>query len=169
MAIFWTIQAIDKWRHVQERGMLQGDESYIDEDFLDAYKWMIAQMKQQLPNYIGEVPIWLWTKRPDLRSSGYLEKGQKGVLLQVELDPKNVLLSDFQAWHLVLNNHYMSLTDYEDKEVFTDEEIQKSWALIFELEQLKESEMWGEPLHLQGVTGTIKLNQIKSVKEFTAR
>lgn len=130
---------------------------------------MMAQMKKRLPHYKGEYPIWLWTERPDLRQSGYLERGEQGVLLKVELHSTDVLVSDFQAWHLVFYNDYMSLVEEPENEVYTSEEIRKSWELIFELDQLKASELWGVPHHLQAVTGKILLSQIDAVKEFKAR
>lgn len=168
LTTYWTIQTKAKWDQAQKLGYLVGDFSSIDEDYKEPYHWMMAQMKKRIPHYGGEYPVWLWTERPDLRESGYLERGEQGVLLMVELHFNTVLLSDFQAWHMVLNNSYMSLEE-EDDEVYTLEEIRKSWELIFELNQLKASEMWGEPHHLQGVTGKIKTGQIDVMKEFKAR
>ena len=57
------------------------------------------------------VPRWAWYKydetkyRPDLRYSGYLKKGVKGVMIEFEESFENVLLTDFDEWHLVLNSH----------------------------------------------------------------
>ncbi|MER2107367.1 MAG: DUF3841 domain-containing protein [Solibacillus sp.] len=168
LTTYWTIQTKSKWQEVQTLGYLTGNRAYVDEDFAEAYHWMMMQMKERIPGYAGEYPVWLRTERPDLRRSGYLAKGEQGVLLKVTLDAKDVLLSDFQAWHIVLNNCYMSL-ELDEDELYTEEEIRTSWTLIFELEQLKASEIWGEPLDLQGVTGKVLINQLTCVKEFIAR
>lgn len=169
LTTYWTIQTKAKWNQAQKLGYLVGEFSFIDEDYKEPYHWMMAQMKKRIPHYGGEYPVWLWTERPDLRESGYLERGEQGVLLKIELHFNTVLLSDFQAWHMVLNNSYMSLEEVTEDEVYPLEEIRKSWELIFELNQLKASEMWGEPHHLQGVTGKIKTGQIDVMKEFKAR
>ena len=58
------------------------------------------------------LPIWVWDqregkrKRRDLRYSGYADRGTKMVQIEFEIPLKNVLLSDFDAWHLVLNKYY---------------------------------------------------------------
>ncbi|MGE7021663.1 DUF3841 domain-containing protein [Solibacillus cecembensis] len=169
MATYWTIQVMEKWKDVQNVGYLSGSAEYIWEEFVEPYEWMMMQMKNRLPNYAGEYPIWLWTERPDLRRSGHLAKGEKGVLLKVELDERDVLLSEFQAWHIVFYNAYLDLDVNEDDHDYSLDEIHKSWELIFEIEMLKRSEGWGGTLHLQGVTGKVMANQMKLVKTFIAR
>ena len=60
-------------------------------------------------------PIWVWVRpKPDLRQAGYLQRGRKGVLLELEIDSHRILLSDFDAWHCVLNHWYLALTEYEE-------------------------------------------------------
>lgn len=165
---YWTIQTINKWLEVQQLGYLTGNIDYIWEYFVEPYKWMMEQMTNRLPNYKGEYPVWLWTERPDLRKSGHLEKGEQGVLLKVVLDEGDVLLSEFQAWHFVLSHLYLNL-DVEDDRMITADEIQKSWAAIFDLERLRNHDDWGPHLDLQGVTGKVLLEQIKLEKTFIAR
>ncbi len=169
MATYWTIQMMDKWDEVQSLGYLIGDEKYIWGDFIEPYHWMMGQMKKRLPNYTGEYPIWLWTNRPDLRRSAHLERGEKGVLLKVELDEQDVLLSEFQAWHFVLNRTYFELEGDEDELVIEKDEIENSWEMIFELDVLKQHPNWGPTFHLQGVTGKIPIDKIKLVRDFIAR
>lgn len=169
MATYWTIQTMEKWHEVQRLGYLTADINYIWDDFIDSYHWMMEQMEKQLPNYEGEYPIWVWTERPDLRRSAHLEKGMKGVLLKIELDEQDVLLSDFQAWHVVLNRTYFDLELDEDVRIIEDDEIEKSWEMIFELNTLKQHPNWGPSLDLQGVTGKISIEKIKYVKKFIAR
>lgn len=83
-------------------------------------------------------------------------------LIEVELSENKVLLSDFQAWHYVLNDY--PIIDHEDEII--DKEL--SWERIFDLEYLQQHPDWGT-LDLQGVTGRIYLNQVKSVREFTCK
>lgn len=169
MATYWTIQTISKWWEVQSLGYLTGNRAYIWEEFVEPYHWMMEQMGKRISNYAGEYPVWLWTERPDLRRSGHLEKREQGVLLKIELDPKDVLLSDFQAWHIVLNHSYLSLYCDDNDQTYSADELRKSWDLIFEIDQLNHSEAWGGTLYLQGVTGKIMANQLTLTKTFIAR
>ncbi|MEG0472091.1 MAG: DUF3841 domain-containing protein [Solibacillus sp.] len=169
MATYWTIQTMGKWEEVKRLGYLTGDRQFVWEEFVEPYKWMMTQMEKRIPNYEGEYPIWVWPERPDLRRSAHLAKGEQGVLLKVELDPEDVLLSEFQAWHIVLNHHYLDLSGEADDREYAFDEMRKSWELIFEIETLKRSEGWGGTPHLQGVTGKIMASQVKHVKTFIAR
>jgi hypothetical protein len=112
MHTFWTIQHADKWKYFQESGVLIADEKFVPDDFIFAYSWMNKQMRARIknaPEGNHHYPIWAWYKydvnrrRPDLRKSGYLEKGAKGVLIEFEASMDDVLLSDFIEWHMVLN------------------------------------------------------------------
>lgn len=172
MATYWTIQTMEKWKEAQRLGYLFGDEKYIWEEFIEPYQWMMGQMKKRLPNYVGEYPIWLWVDRPDLRESGHLGKGEEGVLLKVEIDEKDVLLSHFQAWHILLNQSYLELEINEDEPEYNKDEIEKSWEMIFDLDILKQQPNWKSILEkngVQGVSGKINLDNINLVKGFIAR
>lgn len=169
--MFYTIQSIEKWELANQLGYLEGDKEYVYEYFLDAYKWMMQQMKTRLRKYNNEYPVWLWPKRPDLRMSSHLPKGTKGILLQVNIPEADVLLSDFDAYHCILNDWFLLVNDKEE-ELFDKGKLdiskEKSWERIFDLELLKNSEYWGSNC-VQGVTGKIMLDNIKVIKEFTAR
>jgi len=89
----------------------------------------------------------------------------KAVLLEIDISYEKVLLSDFQAWHYVLNG--WTLKDHENEDI----DMEKSWERIFDLEFLKRHPDWGrsEKLDIQGVTGKIVLSEMKSVKEFICK
>lgn len=169
---FWTIQHIDSWNNAIEKGYLEGNCSYISEEFLDSYLWMMEQMSKCLANYQGNYPTWLWLKKPDLRQSGYLNKKDLGVLLEVELNEDEVLVSDFMAWHIVLNNHFLAMTEEED-ELFDAGKLsmtkEESWTRIFDYKELMKYEYWQGKEDLQAVAGRIAISRIRLVKEFTAR
>jgi hypothetical protein len=92
--------------------------------------------------------------------------------LKVEIPDHQVLLSDFEAWHIVLNDGYLPLTEKEDECYdagqgwMTKEE---SWERIFEIEALKRSPLWRGDSILQGTTGRLWLHQVKGVRKFVAR
>jgi hypothetical protein len=134
---FYTIQDFRAWTTAQRTGFLSGNPEFIDPDFINPYCWIVAQMEKRLTVYEGEYPIWLWSKKPDLRRAGYLKRSTKAVLLEIEIPSDRVLLSDFQAWHCVLNR--WTLEDHEGEVI----EMEKSWERIFDLEYLKKHPDWG--------------------------
>lgn len=118
-------------------------------------------------------PIWLWSTKPNLNDEGHFNKGTKAVCLTVEIPDNKVLLSDFDAWHCVLNNCFCSLMDEEDK-LFEQGKLniskEQSWERIFDLEQLRKSEMWrGNDQITQDVTPVISKEQILNIEHFTAK
>lgn len=134
-------------------------------DWLVSYRWMMNEMKKRLIYYKGEFTIWLWTKWP--RIGGRLGKGQKGVLIEAELNKDEVLISDFMAW-----NDYLTLSEEEDNELAKGTFLktkEQSWIRIFEYHEIKKYDFWkGEDI-LQAVTGRIELSRLKKIKEFTSR
>ena len=169
MGRFWTIHPLEAWRHFQRQGFIVGDPKYICEDFIEPYHWMMEQMKKRLPDYQGEYPVWVWPVKPDLDQPGHLPEGTEGVCLELELDDKNVLLSDFDAWHCVLNNWPLELEDDEFGEIPSQEDIVKSWERIFDYETLWQHPDWRTPTNkLQGITGKVPISCVKDVTYFIA-
>ncbi|MBR2566943.1 MAG: DUF3841 domain-containing protein [Paenibacillus sp.] len=170
---FWTIQSIDAWRDAISKDILTGNIHFIWEEFIKPYHWMMSQMEKKLVHYSGEYPVWLWPIKPDMRRSGHLERGSHGVLLEVDLNPEEVLISDFDAWHCVLNQSFLALTEEEDQ--LYDEGLisltkEESWERIFALEELMNSDYWNSSeQHLQVVIGSIPLHRIKLIREFIAK
>lgn len=162
MKTYWTIQDPPAWEQAQATKLLTSDLAFIHPDMLPAYDWMVGQMQARLSIVMPTYPIWVWTTRPDLRESGYAERGTPQVLLQCTLDPASVLLSDYMAWHHVLNEWTL---EWEEGEQI---DRQKSWERIFDLEALANHPEWGVNI-LQGVVASIPLAQLKLVKIFIAR
>jgi len=169
MAIYWSLQIEEVWKQAQELGYLEGKAEYAM--YPKEYLWMMEQMKERLPNYRGEYPIWLWIKKPDMRSTGHFESYTRCVRLTLDLDEKDVLISDFGDWHSVLNNGFNSNNEqeYDDyhagKLNITKEE---SWQRIFDYNHSRDPEWKGDEW-LQGVTGRIMLDKVKKVEHFISR
>lgn len=90
-------------------------------------------------------------KKPDLRSSGHLEKGKIGYRIEIQKNKNEVLLSDFELWHYVLNNWYLPeseedskafdkriqlqypMTSDDDIKNFEKKVIEDSWGKIFDM------------------------------------
>ncbi|WP_211750289.1 DUF3841 domain-containing protein [Paenibacillus sp. Marseille-Q4541] len=168
--IYWSMQTIEAWEEAQARGYLEGDHERAM--FPDSYLWMIQQMQKRLPNFRGEYPIWLWPKKPDMRSTGHFEGGTKCVRLTMDLDKKDVLISDFDRWHIVLNNGFCSDNEKEDDDFDNGKlniTLKESWERIFEFDRYIDTEWVGNGEWLQGTTGRIYLDKVIKVEHFVAR
>jgi hypothetical protein len=118
-------------------------------------------------------PVWFWCKKPDLRESGWAQKGSSQYLLTVQISCERVTLTDFDLWHFVLNRSYMALDeanfdlyDYhwpEDKEL-----IEQSWHRIFAREKF-DGDWIGREAYWQGTVERLYLQEVKSTRPFIAR
>lgn len=175
MPKYWTIQHLDAWHRALKVGYIEGDNNHIAfEDFDASYNWMKEQMKNDITNYRNEQPVWLWLKKPDMRYSGHHNPSTNIVRLTLQLNEEDVLVSDFEKWHCVLNDEFCSDSEIEDdkfkngKSTITKEE---SWIRIFDFNRTHDVDWWGkvEESTLQGTTGRINLKNVISVESFTAR
>lgn len=194
----WTIQTVPAWESMQQRGHLRGQRSHADSDFLPAYDWMAAQMRERIgqpPSTRISVPIWAWQqydgihrKRPDLRSSGHLPAGTRGYRIGFTVPDSCVLLSDFELWHYALNYWYLASSE-PDAEMFdkrhenlrcswsnpppdqrVNSAIKRSWYLMFDLD-------WHDPYitaprdrkSIQATLWQLDGSWVTTVDEFVAR
>jgi len=168
--LIWSLQTLSVWEIARKIGYLEGAQEHAM--FPEHYKWMMGEMSKRLPNYIGEYPIWLWVKKPDMRSSAHFIGGTKCVRLTLEIDDNDVLISDFDRWHLVLNNGFCSDNEQED-ENFDNGKLnitkEESWERIFDLNRNVDVEWTGNGEWLQGTTGRIYLDKVKKVEHFVTR
>lgn len=166
----YTIQSEKFWEENKNNLYLHNNPDYIMNELIYPYRWMYNQMITRISN-CDKSMIWVWSERPDLRRSGYLNKGEKGVLLELDIDEEQVLFSDFYMWHNVLMDLPIKLHN--------DENINKelSWERIFDfnicLEIYKQSEESLEEhqfkITKQGVTSKVHINNVKLVKRFISR
>jgi len=185
----WTIQPVEVLARLTAARVLYADPACVPKEFRCAYDWMRAQMGRCLPHYDGHFPWWGWhTPRPDLRQSGHLPRGVQGVRLELEIDPNQVLLSDFDAWHSVLNRGYLGLSEAEDDAWYGRFEaaipnrwawplpepwysdILTSWERVFDLEALAASEYWQPgPRYIQATFEALRLVDVRKCTPFVAR
>ena len=121
-------------------------------------------------------PMWAWyqwegkRKKRDMRLRGYAERGSELVQMTIEINDSDVLLSDFDLFHYVLNHWY--LPESENDEDKTDENIiEKSWDRIFDLEKEDDGYVYGLNLHksIQATFWKLKLEQVIKAEVFTAK
>ncbi len=184
----WTIQDTAAWDLAQQRGELRGDGRYADPLFRPAYRWLMQQMVERIPDYDGRrYPVWAWFKpKPDLRSRGHLLPGQPGVRVEFAASEDQFLVSDFDSWHSVLFGGDYIGTSEEDEDAFykahkqaradgvgleaLQTKMTDSWQRIFDLDFLAQYPDWlGEATHLQATLGKVSLDQVVKVTEFVGR
>lgn len=185
----WTIQPLEVLVRLEAEQILRADPAHVPPEFHYAYDWMRDQMQRRIPGYGGHYPWWGWhSPHPDLRQSGHLPRGTQGVRLELVLEPSQVLLSDFDAWHVVLNRGYLALSEDEDEAWYQRFEaaipnrwtwpppepwhsnILTSWERIFGLETLAASDYWeAEPRHIQATFEVLRLADVRRHTLFMAR
>ncbi|AIF53533.1 DUF3841 domain-containing protein [Pelosinus sp. UFO1] len=201
--ILWTVQTYEVWQKMQEVGYLRGNVAHVEEDWISCYQWMIEQMRLRIkePSHDNAYshPVWAWyqwkndkKKKPDLRSSALLRRGEKGVLIEFEIEQDSVLLSDFELWHFVLNYWYLpsslqdmnqfeealrkiNLSFYRQKPLPNKDfhmKIVRSWEKIFDLDWVDDEQEITSTQNDKSIQATmweVRLEQIRSVREFVAK
>lgn len=141
----------------------------IDESFQESYAWMIERMDERLvrPEAV-DLPVWGWhrnygaNKKPDRRRGLYRNYDKKHwALMELEVPAHEVLLSDFDDWHCVLNDcpnlsdeMWETLSD-DALDSITQEEKLSSWLDIFNNTDDKE--------HVQACFWEIRPEYLKKV------
>lgn len=188
----WSFQYEEVWDAIQKEGFHRVKDDFVDKDFAVKYKWLVAQMHKKVgpPPEGVTYPIWAYArrngvdgKRPDLRHNEYGKKGDKLVLLELDIPEERLCLSDLDAWNIVLLDGYCCYEDdSEDKwnrrrkwlnslpEVARSLAIKSSWHEIFNIAK--------EPFDngfisygnwLQATFWEIRKEDVVSVKHFTAK
>ncbi len=196
----WTIQTFEAWEQTIREGVLYGSREYAEPDFIPAYLWMSQQMRMKLPlptDSKAERPVWAWyqyrdinKRKPDLREGAHLPRGTKGVRIKFLKENQQVLLSDFDLWHYVLNYWYLpaTLSEGEDFEERLSQQglsfydsnplpdakchrmIEDSWQRIFDLNW--ENEELVLPSHKKSIQATcwaLRLEEVQQIDYFVAR
>ena len=195
----WSIQPQDVWESLYENGIWRAQESFVYKEWRFAYQWMMQHLGQRIsPSPVENiVPIWVWRlwrgskqPRPDLRFAGHLPKGTAGVRMELEMPEDQLLLSDFDLWHYVLNYFYLPSSqrdaqkfdarikkaglDYYRTKPLPDAnfhaEIERSWERVFDIDRPKSAyARKREDKIIQGVTWELKLSDVQAVTQFIAR
>jgi hypothetical protein len=182
----WTIQGASWWRALQQRGVIHGDGRRVCHHFRPAYSWLRVQMYRRIRSYNGAFPVWFWySPKPHLRHGGHLERGERGLLIELELPRDLVLLFDFETWHCVLNRWHLSLSWRESREwdrrtrgldqfrsvlpTPLEAELQATWERVFDMDLVRRTKLWGPTDSIQGVAERVLLNEVRDVREFVAR
>jgi len=101
------------------------------------------------------------------------------MLLTIEIDPSLVLLSDFNAWHMCLNNWYYASSEEEDEawEVRAaalplgqrQREKEQCWEKMFDLDSWRDPEWWGQIDGIQATFWVLEASMVKAANPFKSR
>ena len=188
----WTIQPAEIMDELNEKGYFicnpDKAENLKEDSYKKAYEWQLNEMsvrKSEKPEDVS-FPIWAWhtrdwkRKKPDLRCSAYEKRGVKCVCLELEVPDKDVLLSDFDHWHYVLNDMYLDNStneeEWEKEQTWFDtlslaekETVRrKSWLKIFDITPV-DTDWICTGRFIQATFWKLKKDYIKSVQYFIAR
>lgn len=146
--------------------------------FPEAYEWMIGQMKKRIANCEMEnTPIWLWQRRPNRNEAALATKGERWVILKLDVPEDQILWSSFDEWHQILNESPI-VYDQEEWEVFVSrgfrqEEVMATWERLFDHEWLasRPSEWAGNYKEnwFQAVISRVTMMQVKKVSRFIGK
>lgn len=178
--ILWTIQQQGAWQTAQRRGVLRSDARHQADVFREPYAWLRREMHRRIgpPPRGVQSPVWAWLqyengsrRRPDLRRSAHLPSGSHGVLIEFSAPEDQVLLSDFELWHYVLNRWYLPQTPAEvEHDVAGEARMERSWQRIFDLDWSLEDVAVPRPeKSIQGTLWQVPLGDVRSVTPFRAR
>lgn len=197
----WTIQPIHRLVDLQNDKIIHGSWDHvekIDEDYPDywirPYKWMHEQMKERLPACSDNSPIWAWTQRPDLRMYRHIwNEAGWCVRIGFEAPENRFLVSDYEAWHHVLNRFPYTLSEaeweawwakakgreaelieggLERKEAHKqahsemDQEMKATWTRIFDLDAPRDTTWLGEDTTYQACVDGVEESWVTEVRSF---
>lgn len=166
----WTIQDGRAHQRLLDKGVLYGDWRRVEAQcFKPAYKWLCAQMESRGMALKGRPPMWSWTHKPDMRHAMHRYRGPSGVVvLELEVPDGLVLISNFDAWHCVLNDHYMALTDDEVDKMFDypQDEVVESWQRIFDSELCEKHE---HHKYCQATFPSIRTEYVRRTRHYAGR
>lgn len=187
----WTVQHRDAVAGAERRGYLSGDHGRgfdahdfgpdglpLRRGFAHAYGWMRDRMAETVPDFSGDCPVWVWLKRPSTRPAVWWKHaGEAGMLVTAAVPRRRLLLSDFDAWHAVLNGWYLGGTEAEEEAVeaagvTSPAEREASWARIFDLGRPRTAEeiRWrGHPKFVQACVDRIHWHEVLRVREIPPR
>lgn len=192
----WSVQTEDVYDEVMKNGFclvdmkksecLYDDNGNLDKSFKRSYDWLVDKLISRIgkpDNNKVEYPWWAYYKLDDVRDLTLEElkctvvPGKEYILLELEVPDEDVVLSDLDNWHFVLNNWWLddSLSEEEwDKNQewlksleYSERERVKSesWDKIFDITPF-ENEWRANGKSVQANFWVLKKEYIKGNQKF---
>ncbi len=183
----WTVQPVDVYEDILKTGLYRCDKKKIVlPELIPYYDWMVKELKKKIgdPPEGVEYPVWAihtdnWKhKRLDLRSVRWRfgKKGDRLACIEVEIPDEKVVLSDYDAWSIILVNGLITETKEESDKLDhiydnlpEDEKIkmkEENWQRVFDVSTF-ENEWTTRGKNIQASFWELKKEQIVDVRYFT--
>ena len=186
--ILWTSQEEAVYNELLKTGVYRCDLNLSSmKDCREKYDWLVRQMKQRIGPPPDKVtyPVWAWYqqqgkhRKPDLRRERWEVgcDGERFACLEIEIPDREVLLSDFDAWCMLLSDFLISDTEQEDRcleaqyEALSPSEKrrmkEKNRERVFNLSPLNNG--WARRgYEIQATFWELRLEQVRDVRFFRA-
>lgn len=186
--ILWTIQPLEVYELIQQTGVYHCDFSRsVLSDFGEQYDWLVNAMKDRIgdPSEGVSYPVWAWymwegvRKKPDLRKErwGNGWKGEQYACMEIDIPEKDVVLSDFDSWSIILLHGLLADSEEEDnrleqiydslsekdRKIFRD----KNWEKAFDLTYV-DNKWVHRGDSIQATFWELRKEDIREVRFFTA-
>ena len=186
--ILWTSQEEAVYNELLKTGVYR---CYLNlspmKDCRKQYDWLVRQMKQRIgpPPEQVTYPVWALYqqdgkhRKPDLRRERWAVgcNGERFACLEIEIPDRDVLLSDFDAWCMLLSDFLISDTEQEgccleaQYEALSPSEKRrmkdKNWERVFNLSPLNNG--WSRRgYYIQANFWELRLEQVRDVRFFRA-
>lgn len=186
--ILWTCQDETVYQQLLKTGVYRCDFNLSQmQECREQYDWLVRQMKQRIGPPPNEVtyPVWAWYqqqgkhRKPDLRRErwavGY--NGERFACLEIEIPDREVLLSDFDAWCMILSDFLISDTEEEARRLEAQYEAlspsekrrmkETNWVRVFNLSPMDNG--WSRRgYYIQATFWELRLEQVRDVRFFRA-
>lgn len=160
----WTIQHKSYLKVLKKESTISGSLTHIKDlwdHFIPAYTWMVDMMNKRGINQDKSFPVWVWNKRPDKRLLMFNYAKKNHVMLELEIPDDQILWSNFDDWHCVLNSVPLFTDKNQHKKMkYFKNKYGSSVPNMDELDQVdqeKEYKEWED----------IFIKDIKKVKKYT--
>ena len=186
----WTIQPVCVVDTLNSEGVFRCNTNLSEnyKDFHDAYLWLANEMDKRniLHPKDLKLPLWAWHtrnwehKKPDFRTSGLGCRGERYACIEFEIPDNDVLLSDYENWHYVLNKCWLDnskneddwdrLHEWFDRLPYNRQEklMVESWQKIFDVTPYHDD--WiSRGAYIQATFWELRKDMVRNVKYFTAK
>jgi len=120
----FSVQPKEVYEQIINTGIFVCDptksEYFEDKNFANAYEWLVEKMNEKIGNPSNvKLPVWAWYKINGENKLPYfndtLINYEDQYLLEIEIPDSQVVLTDYNLWHMPLNNCYANIEEDDDK------------------------------------------------------
>lgn len=187
--IVWTFQPASILEEIEKTGTFRCDPDRSfnltkENNLKSQYSWLMGQMEKRIgirPEGVA-YPIWAWhtwdfeRRMPDPDSGAFLESREPKAALTLDIPEDRMVLTDFDAWQLVMNGNFLS-EPIESEEEFertlfwleslSEEELlketEKSWQRVFNTEPF-DSDSFSRGRYVQATFWEIRKEYIREIR-----